>query len=243
MAHGTPDWGVTAGAVTVYQMTDLGELAARLGSINTFDRRGDVILLDDFEDGFHRWTWEGSGSGLGAHLSTFKSRSGRYSLLLTAGSDENHWIYAYRHVFFSPLTALGAEFSFVLPAGFETLTLEMRVNTGTRRLVGYLRWDDPTDALQYRDSAAAYVPLASLPYPSTVTGHLHTWKLVIDTEAEEYVRALLNSQEFPLSGIALWAEDDDSYPLFRFRIRLFGRAGQNDYVFVDDVILTQNEPV
>jgi len=55
VAHGTPDWGVTAGARTVYQMTDLGELAVRLGSIVTHDRRGDVIFLEDFEEGMGRW--------------------------------------------------------------------------------------------------------------------------------------------------------------------------------------------
>ena len=86
MAHGTPDWGVTAGAVTTYQVTDLGELAVRLGSPISHDRRGDVIWWDDFECTLNKWQTVANGAGSSVALSDARARNGRYSALLISGS-------------------------------------------------------------------------------------------------------------------------------------------------------------
>jgi len=63
MAHGTPDWGVTASKKTIYSLHDMGELAVRLGSIVSFDRRGDVIFSDSFQNGLGKVYASGVGAG------------------------------------------------------------------------------------------------------------------------------------------------------------------------------------
>ena len=63
MARSGPDWGLRGGKATVFPLTDMAELAARLRSIDVYDRAGDVIALDDFQSGIDQWEHSGSGSG------------------------------------------------------------------------------------------------------------------------------------------------------------------------------------
>ena len=87
MAHGTPDFGITAGARTTHQLDDLGEHAVRLGSIDAYDRRGDVYFFDDFEAIRPRYAVSAPDTGAGVGYNPDQAKSGIASLMLTAGSD------------------------------------------------------------------------------------------------------------------------------------------------------------
>ena len=60
MGHGYPDYGTQGPVSTVHSIQDLGELAVRLGSIVTFDRRGNVLWLDGFDSGIGAWSKGGN---------------------------------------------------------------------------------------------------------------------------------------------------------------------------------------
>jgi len=87
MAHGQPDYGMYTLANTIYRLTDMGELAARLGSINTYDRRGDVIFLDSFESGLTAWSPSSACTGSDLVQSAKHARSGGFSAKFVCGSD------------------------------------------------------------------------------------------------------------------------------------------------------------
>ena len=55
MAHGARDFGIYAPKETIVTIEDLGELAVRLGSPVNYDRKGDVVWVDGFEDGIDKW--------------------------------------------------------------------------------------------------------------------------------------------------------------------------------------------
>ncbi len=63
MAHGTPDWAGTAAQSITAPVADMGELAARLKSVDVYDRRGNVILADNFDGGAQTWQFVNSGAG------------------------------------------------------------------------------------------------------------------------------------------------------------------------------------
>ena len=65
MTHGVQDFGASSGQNSTYGLTDLGELAVRLGSPVSFDRRGDVVMMETFEDGLDAWVTDGLWSWLG----------------------------------------------------------------------------------------------------------------------------------------------------------------------------------
>ncbi|KKK91844.1 hypothetical protein LCGC14_2708890, partial [marine sediment metagenome] len=69
---------------------NIAELAARLGGIVSFYRRGDVLWLDDFEGTIGKWAV--SGTGASASLSTDDARNGAKSGKLTLGAGKEIFI-------------------------------------------------------------------------------------------------------------------------------------------------------
>lgn len=242
MAHGTPDWGVTAGARTTYQLTDLGELAARLGSPITHDRRGDVLWWDDFEWSLNKWTDNSSGTGGVAAISTVRARNGQASCLLTGGSDgtKQGWIDHYQ----APVTQsrFGAEVSFSPAGTIDRFAVVLDIIRAGVRTFFIAQWDDVSDELQYTDAAGADAILATGVSLHKTSPTFHTLKVVGDLEAGEYVRIILNETEYSMAGVAAQQVGSATDENLHIGAHLFSRAGSNDTVYVDDAILTMNEP-
>lgn len=242
MAHGKPDWNRTAGGLTTYQMDDLGELAARQGSIVTYDRRGDVIYLDDFEGSLLRWEFTPGGTGSAAALSTVAARSGIQSLLLTAGSDGNRNSEVQHLMPLPRVSTIGLEFSFFLPAAIESLEYQMFFSDSINAIIARVRVSDDDDELLFLNSGAGFTVFKTALPLNNGLGLFHTGKLIVDWQAREYIAFIFDDISYDLSGNALQTSGlPVGYRSF-FRIVLTGGAGDNDTCHIDDVIITQNEP-
>lgn len=242
MGHGTPDWGLTAGQVTVYQLTDMAELAVRLGSIVTHDRRGDVIWLDNFEDGLGKWDSSSSGAGAGVGLSSARARSGWLSALLTAGSDGSRYAEIYRGFNLPVLSRLGVEISFNVPVAFESLVLQLHVLDGSTRYRFEVTYDDANNRLDRLNDAGGLTTVASSVILAGWGKMFHTLKLVGDLTTGKYQRLILNDATYDLSDGAAFSSADAGAARLEMTLRVTGRSAQNDTVHIDDVIVTQNEP-
>ena len=244
MAHGAPDYGVSASKSTIYSLQDMAELAARLGSIVTFDRRGDVVWFDDFEDGIGKWRLDGIGTGNAQEWSSVTSRSRGFSLKLTSGSDSWRLSSAERLFAFPTLSKLGFEFSFSYPDEDQVAYLDLWVNIydGVSLILADLEYNRASNTLAYLDENGDYVNLRTdirLKGDATLT---HTFKLVLDPNKKEYVRAVVNERTYDLSGIGQQYQADDKSPHVAVAIVLMGVAAVNCIAYIDDFIFTQNEP-
>lgn len=243
MAHGTPDWGVTAGAVTIYKLTDMAELAARLGSILTHDRRGDVVWFDGFEDGLEKWSTFAPADGGSVDLSTVRARNGQYSARLVADEGGAVGTRIDKTIPFPVESPMGAEFSFALQQNIGWLELVFDIYDGVRAAQYVITWSDTDNNLTYHDVEGDPQEIAAGVDLSMAVNLFHTMKLVVDMENHAYARLILNQTEYSLAGIAAWNDLDPTSAALRVRINMAGRAGENDVIRVDDVIITQNEPV
>lgn len=242
MPHGTPDYWGAAPKETVYALADMAELAARLGSINTFDRRGDVLFQEDFSEGLGRWYLEYAADG-GIVLSTTYWSSAGYSAKMTTGvaAEETLADMRHREPYLTP-GGIGAEASF---RPFGTITnwyMELSIWTGTSRLYFGLLYDYANTKFQYRNSAGTFVDLATSYSLSSEPRPFWTVKIVGDSLLEEYKRILINNNSYDLTGIACQVNLASLPACTQIWIELEGREGYNDVCYVDDVILTQNEP-
>lgn len=243
ISHGTPDYRVTSGARTVFQLTDMAELAVRLGSPIRFDRRGDVVWWDDFECNTQRYDNSLEGTGAAAVRSTDRAHSGETSWLLTGGSDGNRRASLIASEPPVVRSAVGTEIAFNLPDSIDAVQLWISEFDGAVRYSARLIWSDVTNQLLYFDAAGADVVIASgidLPV------NRPTWniiKLVVDLDSHEYVRALVNHNSYSLTGIALNQSADGRAPRVDFIPIVVSRAGNNDQAYFDDLIITQNEPI
>ncbi len=242
MAHGTPDFGITSGKETVYSLTDMAELVARLGSIVTYDRRGDIFLLNNFEGNINSVNPFGSGTGHNHYLSQEYARSGEFSYKLIAGSDGNHLCQAYLYSYLPAMSKVGFEISFNGGHLEQILEWELDVYSGTRRVYGIITHNNDTGVLAYYDEDRNYITIASDIHLSVTGGLWHTFKLVIDPTNIKYCRILLDSHAYDLSDYAMYSTASSASPSVNSIVQITGKLGQNTALFIDDWVLTQSEP-
>jgi len=241
MPHGTPDFQQTSGVNTVYQLTDMAELAARLGSIVSFERRGDVFFLEDFEHGAGRFSFHGNGAGYAGYLSLNSSKSKHFSARLVSGSNGDHNAYIYTNSGLPSISKVGFEVSFAGGSVLEVLEMTIEPCDGSVQMFGIIKYDYSTKKLYYYDEDDAWIEFASgISMP--VSGIMYnTAKLVVDVAKREYVRFVLNATTYPLLGIACNVSAGAVYPQCYSEFKFTGQNGFNQSMYLDDWILTQNE--
>jgi hypothetical protein len=245
---GRPDYSAPApiGQIpkpTVYTLSDMAELAARLGSIVTFDRRGDVIWLDDFEDNINKWVQSAVGTGGSIGLSNDAARSGSMSAKLVTPSDALLAARLYRDFLYPEVGKIGAEISFTINNNLDFFQLGLQFWTETKYTNSLLRYLPSEKALYYVDSNNVQRVILSNVNLFAVTPLFHTLKLVVDIKTDKYIRVLLDSYYVDMSEIACPTYTGVYTKDFDCQITAMGKAGLNIAIYVDDFILTQNEPV
>jgi len=242
MPHGTPDFGIASSKTTTYALADIAELAARIGSIVTFDRRGDIVWLDDFENGITKWSISAGTTGSSIAISTARARNGANSALLTGGSDGSFQVsMAHQHAL-QVASKLGMEISFHIVGTIKTLLFTANYFDGVNVHTAEFEWVQATEDLVIKDESDADVVVASSIGFSTLASMFNTLKLVYDIDTGKYVRLIVNNVTYDISATSFQVTANDEAPRVNVVLTLTSRSGQNDTTYVDDVIITQNEP-
>ena len=242
MAHGHADYGVGAPLATVHSLSDMAELAARLGSPVTFDRRGKVLWLDDFEGGVEKWTAGSNPAGGSLEWSSESSKTGRFCAKLTLPAMIGGQAYMTCHLAYSPTATLGMEASFALPSeDVSSLQLTMLVTGPTLTRWAALRYSVPVRKLYYADQGGAYQELEPAVRLGTGANFFHTMKLVMDLDEQQYVRCVLDNHEWSMAGKGLPTQLYEGWDEFRGTVRIVAGTVTQPYILVDGAIATTNE--
>lgn len=244
---GTPDYSPVKppGQIIpgpIYTLADMGELAARLGSIDTFDRRGNVIWFDDFESGIEKWTHESAAGGEDLVWSSLHARNGGFSAKLTTGAHTGDDALMMASLAYPRLSKIGFEISFLRDSYLREIIIRMGVETGTEIIIATATWVAATKVCSCIDKDGVTHDLTptitfGLDYPI-----LNTIKLVADFINKEYVRLIVNSIEFNLSGITLPVIPVGPSPKLHGYLKIFTVSDDVCTLYVNDAIFTQNEP-
>jgi len=241
MSGETPDWGRANAQAAVFPVTDLGELAARLGSPATFDRRGDVAYIDDFESGLHNWSQTLSGTGALADLTTLRSRSGRLAARLVGGSSSSRLARINRSLPRPGGRGLGCEFSFALPSAVDNVRVTLSVYEAATATHYAIVYDDVNNKLSYLNFSAGLTDFATGVSLATGATLFHTLKIVIDRTLELYARAILDDVEYELTSALPNPAIVSDGPKVVVGFQVVSRSGQNDACYADDCVFTTNE--
>ena len=242
MPHGNRDYGIGAPKWTIYPLTDLGELAARLGSPVTFDRRGDVIWIEDFESSLNKWdptTW---GVGSGIFITNDRSRSGNFSCKMITGPIANDRAYMEHFLPLPVLSKMGIEFSFAGMNNIKYLTLETHLYEHEYQHHAHIRYDWPHRSLKYFDPHSTF---HTFYYPYDIHDEdrlFNTLKAVIDFPNGKYDRVIVNDQSFDISQYTYYKPGPAVVFFLYIAIEITTNVNANAYTYIDDVIITQNEP-
>jgi len=227
---------------TIFGQIDTGELAARLGSPVTFDRRGNVIFIEEFTDGLARWVTAGSGTGHTQSTTIERWNKRGISCKMTTGDAATNYKQLRHFTPFPVVGKIGFEVSFTIDENAEYMSFYNVAFDGTYGHYGQFRFYPPAMELKYKDSTGDYVSLAAGLNLSTNDKMFHTFKFVHDIKTDRYVRAIFDSYTYDMS--ALTSFKDEETTSIGLQTYLYIRTGSavSSVMYVDDVILTQNEP-
>jgi len=218
------------------------ELAVRQGSIVNFDRRGNVVWMDDFEASTLKWTADFVGTGGSAGLSTDNAKNGDQCIKLVAGSDGGRQASLWKWLALPRTTRFGFEISMSFDVNIEDIIFQMTVYDGTNKYFVRIKIDVVADGLYYWQGGISWGTLASSLGIRKHRTIFYTLKFVFDTSTWKWVRVLFQDEVFDLSDVSIYTSADAGNKGIWAKIEMTGKAGSNAYLYLDDFILTQNEP-
>lgn len=219
------------------------ELAARLGALTTWDRRGNIIWYDTFENNINNWNLSYTGGGA-TDLSTARNRSGAHSMYLDVGTDVNDRNNCDYYIPFRELSKLGFEVSFCAESVIDdinSILFWIYWYDGVNVHKGEIKWFN--NGLRYRNDIGGTTAFGTVGNVRTTTKLFHQIKIVIDPTDYTYERVLFDNKEFNITNIPLQASADASIPAIQFGFYIQNSTLNNHTdMYIDNVIITQNEP-
>jgi len=238
----TPDFYEYLPGSDRYSLSDMGELAVRLGSLSTYDRRGEVIWQDRIEKGLAPYVITSYGTGGGYRIVTNHVTLGSYALEMIAGTDTGSLSWLVKYFAAAALYRIGIEVSLSFPVDCQYVYLWLSRFTGTKRYTARLAIYPTTGDIKITDKTGAIITLGTIGGMVSVYGMYHFAKLVADFNTNKYVRVLVDHYEYKLTAYDLIETTDTGNPQSRVELILGGRAGYNDNIELGHMILTSNEP-
>lgn len=242
MPRGQPDYGIYTGTPVASGISDPGEAAARLGGINVYDRRGWTVWMDDFEAPGLKWVPSSAGGGIDPILSTARAWHGIQSAYFSAPAAVNpssvlgldwpyirqgkvgieFWLAGYtqtpgyvrvRFLFCDGVNQGRAE----VQVDFEARTVSIVAATGT-----------------FVVDTDTFIDIPAMPFQPV--------KLVIDMDEDIYTRLLVGAREYDISAYSLLNVGPTPFRCIRGEFLLQGDVAADMHCYLDNFILTQNEP-
>lgn len=241
MVHGLPDGALSGKSTIVYALHDMAELAARLGSPVVWDRLGSVLYQTDFREGMGMFHSGYGGTDGGIALVTGYSRQGAYSVQLRAPDEADKAAHLQIALPFQDPSKVGFEFSFSVATGTSYIAIYAGWDDGVNEYRARVRYDHVNSKLQYSTAPLTWadwqlgVALREDIRPE------HTMKLVMDMAKAEFVCLMVDADVYSMSGIEPYTVDSLFPPYWYFYIRHYGVVNLNPPIYIDSVIVTQNE--
>lgn len=218
------------------------ELAARLGSPVRFDRRGQVLLMDTFETGLQRWVPQPYGDNAAITHDPTSALTGGYSVKLENGDDAANYAQILHTCGIRPVGRVGVSAAFALSDVIGSLALFFDYYSAGGLVHAGVRFLESGSKLQYLDATPTWQDIGAWVPCDRGDKSYNQMKLVVDLDAGEYVRVLANGTEHDLTGTAADTNTTEYSPYYSITVKFIGRAGDTDYCYIDDVIVTVAEP-
>jgi hypothetical protein len=222
--------------------TGNSELAARLGALNKYDWRGQVVFENDFSHGKYALFPTVSGTGAKIEITPLYWQTGGYSLWMEGGSDGGGYANFYSGIGSSPSGRFGLSISFSVVNKPLYVQIEILHETAAYQRWGKIRLNYTLGRIEvYNGFSSTWDWDGEFGYLVTpfVFNNL---KLVIDASTGYYLRVLYNNAQNVISSYQLaWAAVSSS-PNLRYTISVYSNPGDTDAICLDSVILTVNEP-
>lgn len=246
--RGWPDYTRVTGLVDNYDEYGQnypiggGDIAARIGSIKTYDMRGRVWWMDDFEAAALHWQPINIGVGGAQRLVSDYVRNGEQALGLQANTGAIRRSTAYRIFNLPRKSPIGFEIHFAQEANFGLFEIKIELDDAVTRTETNLQIDSATELLTYTDELNAQIDTGLNTGLLNNLVHFHAIKVAFDYQTDEYLRILYDDQELDMTGIPMWTPATTGGRWLYVQIEAIGDNVNNARMCFDDVIITVMEP-
>lgn len=240
--HGQRDWSNIGATDVVHGVTDVAELAARLGSPDVFNREGNVLIMETFEHGAAPWLLTLGGTNSSIISSAVAYRTGGYSLKLDSGTGVLHYALASYTFPYPALGKLGAEISFSRDSNVTLLDPELWVYSGSQLFLFGLRYDADNDLIQKRTGNSSWSTILE---DVVLYANVRNWnylKFVCDLNTGYFSRLIINETEYDISDELSWVTTNAGTARMNFRFTVRGSSDTAGIAYLDDLIITRGEP-
>ena len=220
----------------------IAELIASLTPAKRWDRRGQILELDDFTCGLGRVDTDLSGTGAAVEMDDAYYAFGGYSCKLTGGAaSPGHAAIVY-YLDASVVNRLGLEFWFRLSSNVQLVRIQFLLHDGSNLHNASVRYNVSAQAWQYYSSTPAWVSFVTGVKVKPGYTMFHPVKVVFDTTTRKYTRFIYAGGVVDMSAFSYYVGGSDADPHLEVFIYCVSDDGVNGVIHVDNVIITQNEP-
>ncbi|MBA7567057.1 hypothetical protein ES708_08757 [subsurface metagenome] len=243
MAHGHPDYGISAPSHYLFPIVSWEDWFMRQGLIKTMDGKGDIIFYDSFQEGMSKWYQVDGDADSYVQLSPTHARGGNWALEHVIGAAGIHRCESAATIPITTDGKYGVEEHFTFYSDFYYWYVKLYYYAGTK-YYGFEVMFNPNDFdLYYFGPGGAYTSFAHLDdWPNEPSYYFNPVKLVIDTEKLKYVRAIVLGESYDLSDRSPAVDTLYCSKAIQPRFKHSWLSGAFLSSHLDDVIVTINEP-
>jgi len=238
-----PDFGVSQLQTSKVFLSDMSELAVRLGSIHRFDRTGVIIFEEAFRNGIARWSQNSYPAGAFVVPVADYYSIVPYGALLATTIDSGSYSGMNTVLPIPYVSPMGFEWHMKFKDEIELCYFWVQLYTGTTQYRVVFRIDVEDSIVDIQNSGGTYTPV----YTDTLyyggTSPFHVFKVVVDFINEVHVRMVIDGVDIDLSMHPIWKDtEDDSVP--RLYLYISNNPGTTvvNRVYLDNIIITMDEP-
>lgn len=221
----------------------IAELAIRLGYPAVFERTGNLLYYETFEYGISDWFPLGSAADNYPVLAARGLLNSPYSCLLQINSGPAGYSQIAKNVAYPYLTTYGFELAFRPTDEFGRFMIGIQVYTGTYCHEMFARYDNTVNTWSIYTGVATWTVIATYPMGTSDISVWHPVKLVGDFDNLQYGRFSYDAEDVGLSSYALVSSASAVTPRLEIGATLSQVAAETAGTYVDNVILTMNEPI
>lgn len=238
----SPDYSKYLPNSNRFSLDDMGELAVRLGSIDAFDRRGEVVWYDDFRHGLAEETIGVSGLGAGYNLNANNSFRSPFNLQLIAGSTSPFLTYTQKQIDAYIIDRLGFEFSFTALTDFDYFRFYIIQDTGLGQSKFAIRYSMTNSAVEFTNNLVDYTKIADYTPTAGANAKNNVAKVVCDFVNDRMVRIIIGNREYNISTLYPSTSTVTIFPSLTIATALYGLNGINSKINLHYLLVTANEP-
>lgn len=237
-----PDFGATVTAGRTSQITDMSELAVRLGGLNWFDRLGTVLMQEGFQRGIANWEHNSYPAGAFAVPSARYFSTVPYSARLNTTTDNGSYSGLTRTFPFPYISSFGVELHFKTILAFKYLYWSLTFYDGTYKYYLMVRINYADEQLELQDADSAYQKIDDLNIRIGANSPFHVVKCTVDLSNERYVRLMLDENDYNVRDVTIKKATDTTSPYLYMLVLLTPEDDTAQTVWIDNIIFTIDEP-